>query len=637
MANIGALAVQISANPAPLANGLAKAQASVKAFDKSVKTPNGLAGISDGLKSVTAGASAASGGIGSMMGMLAGAGPIGAGLAAAGALLSAATAGVQLSASAETAQMSFKVLLGDAGKAKKMMTDIQQFAASTPFGSAEIIDSAKQLLSFGESSDQVMNAIGMLGDISALTNVPLKDMTYLFGTLKTQGRAYTRDINQFAQRGVKIWEALSDVLGIPVEQVKAFGEEGKIGFSEVAKALGTLTGKGGLFSGGMAELSQSLEGKWSTFMDNSSIALTKFGDILVQTFSLKGATDGLITIMNAVAQGVGKIGPVLSIATAQMRGLFNVWVQQWKVIWTVAEAGWDILEGVFPDLASHIANVVGWIEKVANGTASFEVDLKMVRQVALTTFTTIARPIAMTADTLIWLGRTIDTYVIKPVQAVANIGRPAFDSVRSTAVMCWNAISSSTQTAVGWTRQAIAYVQSWAPVWDRVRGGNLRLRRHRPGDGRLRGLPEGCREVGGNVSRLADHLRSDQDRGRHRGFCPHGLGTDGSVRQEDSRRCRANLRASEGSGTVRVQGCGVWRLRPLRRVPSRRRQAARVPRGAPRERDGTDRRAGRQSSRRRSELAWRRNPQRRPKCQPRRPQLTARVPRPAKRDHQKDC
>ena len=60
---------------------------------------------------------------------------------------SAISWGVQLAAEAETAKVGFEVMLGSAEKAAKMFKEIKQFAAETPFESAELVKSARSLKS----------------------------------------------------------------------------------------------------------------------------------------------------------------------------------------------------------------------------------------------------------------------------------------------------------------------------------------------------------------------------------------------------------------------------------------------------------------------------------------------------------
>ncbi|HEY0007528.1 MAG TPA: hypothetical protein VGB55_02290, partial [Tepidisphaeraceae bacterium] len=63
---------------------------------------------------------------------------------------------VKLAAEAEQNAISFEVMLGSADKARKLMAEIQEFAASTPFELPELTGATRKLLAFGFAEDEVI-------------------------------------------------------------------------------------------------------------------------------------------------------------------------------------------------------------------------------------------------------------------------------------------------------------------------------------------------------------------------------------------------------------------------------------------------------------------------------------------------
>jgi len=208
---------------------------------------------------------------------------------------------VRRSASMEQTTVAFTSLVGNTEKAKAALKDLQQFAAETPFELPEIMAAAKQMIGFGEDASNIVPTMRMLGDVASALNIPLGQLTYVFGTLKAQGRAFTVDINQFATRGIPIWEELSKVMGVSTTKIRDLVEKGQVGFPQVEAAFKNMTGAGGRFNGMMLEQSQTLIGLWSTLKDNVGMALTKFGDAIVQVFRLKEVLRSLIETTNKVA------------------------------------------------------------------------------------------------------------------------------------------------------------------------------------------------------------------------------------------------------------------------------------------------------------------------------------------------
>lgn len=112
-----------------------------------------------------------------------------------------------------------------------------KFRSKTPYDLLGVADGIKQLLAYGTAAEDAIETVEMLGNVSAGLSVPLGDMVYLYGTLKSQGRAMLVDIRQFAGRGVPIYEELAKVLGVSVSEVNKYISAGKVGFPEVEQAF----------------------------------------------------------------------------------------------------------------------------------------------------------------------------------------------------------------------------------------------------------------------------------------------------------------------------------------------------------------------------------------------------------------
>jgi tape measure domain-containing protein len=161
----------------------------------------------------------------------------------------------------------FEVLLGSMDRAKKLMADLTDFAKKTPFRLEEVVVGSKQLLAYGFSQEEVIENMKMLGNVSSALKVPMGDMVYLYGTLRSQGRAYTRDIIQFAQRGLPIWQMLADEMGMSVESVQEAVTDGQVTFETVSSAMNKLAGENGKWGDMMDKQSQTLMGKLSNLQD----------------------------------------------------------------------------------------------------------------------------------------------------------------------------------------------------------------------------------------------------------------------------------------------------------------------------------------------------------------------------------
>lgn len=163
---------------------------------------------------------------------------------------------------------SLRVLLhGDRKAATALNSQLMELAKVTPFSLVDVQDSAKKLLAYGFAANDVIKQMSMLGDISAATGNQIGDVAYLYGTLRTQGKAMTKDLYQFTNRGINVIPHLAKQFGILESQVYKFAEQGKISFKDIEKAFQTMTSEGGDFFGMMKEQSKTVGGQLSNMGD----------------------------------------------------------------------------------------------------------------------------------------------------------------------------------------------------------------------------------------------------------------------------------------------------------------------------------------------------------------------------------
>ena len=174
-------------------------------------------------------------------------------------------------------EIAFSTMLKSKEKADKLMGELVDIAAKTPFDLQGIASSAKQMLAYGSSAENVGDELVMLGNVAAGVGSQLADLAYLYGTLRTQGRAYAVDIRQFAGRGIPIYEELAKVLGVTKDEVSGLVKEGKVGFKEVEQAFKNMTSESGIYYNLMQEQSKSLTGQLSNLGDAWDTMLNEIG------------------------------------------------------------------------------------------------------------------------------------------------------------------------------------------------------------------------------------------------------------------------------------------------------------------------------------------------------------------------
>lgn len=202
-------------------------------------------------------------------------------------------------------EIAFKTMLGSAGQADVLMSQLIKTAAITPFGMTDIGQAAKQLLAYGVAANDVNDTLIRLGDIAAGLSIPINDLAYLYGTTMVQGRLYTADLNQFLGRGIPLMEELAKQFGVAENQVKQLVEDGKVGFPEVQKAIESLTNEGSKFGGLMEAQSKTITGQISNIEDAIDTMFNAIGQ------SQEGVINTSLSLVSTLIENWETVGNIL--------------------------------------------------------------------------------------------------------------------------------------------------------------------------------------------------------------------------------------------------------------------------------------------------------------------------------------
>nr|DAP42209.1 MAG TPA: Tape measure domain protein [Bacteriophage sp.] len=213
-------------------------------------------------------------------------------------------------------EIAFETMLGSGQKAKGMISDLANLAATTPFDMKGVVNGAKQLLAYGFAANEITDTMRRLGDVSAGLGLNLQDLTWLYGTTMVQGRLFTRDLMQFTGRGIPLTEELAKQFGVTKDKVSELVTAGKVGFPEVKKAIESLTNEGGKFGGLMEKQSHSITGQISNIQDTIEMAINDLG---TQT---EGLMNDALDITSKVIDHWKEIGEVI-LASASAIGLYK--------------------------------------------------------------------------------------------------------------------------------------------------------------------------------------------------------------------------------------------------------------------------------------------------------------------------
>lgn len=199
-----------------------------------------------------------------------------------GGLIAGVTLLIRQFSKIEDAEAAFTPLLGGAKKAKKMVQELNNTAASTPFQFETLAKAANQLLPVMNANIKLtIKTIRMLGDTAGGNAQKLESITRGFTKAMLKGKVDMESLNMIAEAGVPIFTELADSMGVKVNT--AFFKmisAGKVATKDLTKAFEKMTNKGGIFFEGMIIASKTTSGMWSTLKDNISLTAATLGSIL---------------------------------------------------------------------------------------------------------------------------------------------------------------------------------------------------------------------------------------------------------------------------------------------------------------------------------------------------------------------
>jgi tape measure domain-containing protein len=191
------------------------------------------------------------------------------GALAVGALGSAAVyAGIDFNASMEQSKVAITNLTGSSQVATKMLDQLYEIAAKTPFEFQDLTKSAAMMLGFGYETKKVLPFMRTLGDAVAGVGggaETINRLTRAFGQMQAKGRIQTEELMQLAEAGIPAFKILQKQLGLTGDELRKKIEGGALSADEGISAL--LRGMNQKYEGMAKAQSKTFKGQISTLKD----------------------------------------------------------------------------------------------------------------------------------------------------------------------------------------------------------------------------------------------------------------------------------------------------------------------------------------------------------------------------------
>ena len=205
---------------------------------------------------------------------------------------------LQTSAAFEQLAISFRVMTGSAQTGQELTDAIIELGAKTPMTAQQLSKAAQLLLSFGESAENIIPDLKLLGDITGGEVNRFNQLSLAFAQVGANGKLMGQDLLQMVNAGFNPLQIMSQTTGKSMGQLRKEMEEGRITFQMVRQAMADAASEGGRYFGLMEQQSQSLNGLLSTMGDTWEQVAKNIGDLFLPV--AKSAVQGLIRLGEAV-------------------------------------------------------------------------------------------------------------------------------------------------------------------------------------------------------------------------------------------------------------------------------------------------------------------------------------------------
>ncbi|MGO3297048.1 MAG: tape measure protein, partial [Marinobacter sp.] len=190
---------------------------------------------------------------------------------------------------------------------------------------------------------------------AAAAGIDMGEMGGIFNKVASIGKAQNDSLQQVADRGIPIYQALSDQLGVTTDEVFKMASAGEIGFSDFEKAMTTAAGTVA------DEMGNTVQGSWANFM----ASLGRIGAGV-----LGGVWSQLAPVLQSVTEAMGPLENIAGVVGEKI-GKFLAPAIEWLMdslkngvdfsMFTPLGVIFEALKPVLPVVSDSIKQIAGVI------------------------------------------------------------------------------------------------------------------------------------------------------------------------------------------------------------------------------------------------------------------------------------
>lgn len=163
---------------------------------------------------------------------------------------------------------------GDASQARKLVKEFQKLARTTPLATAQLVEGARQLMSFGRASSKVTEDLRILGTIAGGDTERMRLLTKAFGDVIAAGKLQGQELRQMTNQGFNPLREMVSLTGKSYAELRLEMERGNVTSQMVFES--------------MASAAEGYAGRLEASMNTVSGQLQRLQGLLQELFAEGG-------------------------------------------------------------------------------------------------------------------------------------------------------------------------------------------------------------------------------------------------------------------------------------------------------------------------------------------------------------
>lgn len=236
--------------------------------------------------------------------------------------------GVRFNATMEQQRVAFTQFLGSGEAAQRMLDQLFQLSARTPFEFSELTSAAQRMMGFGLAAEKVVPLMSAVGDAVAAAGggaEQIERISRALGQIQARGKISAEELLQLSESGIPAQKILQEELGLTGEEVAKIGT---LGITAERGLAALQRGMAKRYKGMAAAQAKTFSGMVSTLRDSFAQMMGKamMPLFLMLRNQVLPALNESMPALQAIAVVVGvTLGGALIATTRTLAFFSNHW------------------------------------------------------------------------------------------------------------------------------------------------------------------------------------------------------------------------------------------------------------------------------------------------------------------------